>query len=472
MANPGNLTDAQMEQLAQRIAALADTPTDAPAQGVRQYVGARYVPIFADPLEWSDTREYEPLTIVTYQGNSYTSRQYIPTGIEVTDTEYWALTGNFNAQVEAYRAEVRLFDGRITANANGISALQTSDTEQNESIQALNTSVENMQKSVDALTVKKSIILIGDSFTDQNNSPVGSPWPNYLGDLGYIINNYAVRGTTFQQDTTGNGFTAQLMKAYGEFNGSGSVDNVEMIIIYGGINDYSSWKAGTITQTDTVNGMNNVVKYANEHFPKAEVFLCLINPGEPITTGYGDIPQYTDGLIPHAVLADTKGTLVKSTRWLIPYARAAWGTDKLHPSPQGARIIAMHMRNIIRHSYNNTADTYQFAILNTNDPIRTSPDSQKSGTWSTGAKKVTVKEDGTIQGRLQGVLDCPEPGSYTFQLVSPVNTVYTWGKENQGYVCLSNRVPDFMKQPVYYPNNGTLSFATIKPLNAYTVMTF
>lgn len=472
MANPGNLTDAQMEQLAQRIAALADTPTDAPAQGVRQYVGARYVPIFADPLEWSDTREYEPLTIVTYQGNSYTSRQYIPTGIEVTDTEYWALTGNFNAQVEAYRAEVQLFDGRITANANGISALQTSDTEQNGSIEALNTSVENMQKSVDALTVKKNIILIGDSFTDQNNSPVGLPWPNYLGDLGYTINNYAVRGTTFQQDTTGNGFTAQLMKAYGEFNDSGSVDNVEMIIIYGGINDYTSWKAGTITQTDTVNGMNNVVRYANEHFPKAEVFLCLINPGEPITTGYGDIPQYTDGLITNALQADTKVTVVKSTNWLVPYVRIAWGTDKLHPAPQGARIIAMHMRNLIRHSYDNTIESYQFGILNTQGQINTSAASQKAGSWGAGAKKVTVKEDGTICGRLQGVLKLPEAGSYTFQIVSSVNTVYEWGKENQGYIAQSNRHNDYITNCVYDPNLGTLSLTCISPLNAYTIMTF
>ena len=53
---------------------------------VREYIGARYVPIFADPLEWDDERSYEPLTIVYYQGNSYTSRQSVPTGIDVTNT--------------------------------------------------------------------------------------------------------------------------------------------------------------------------------------------------------------------------------------------------------------------------------------------------------------------------------------------------------------------------------------------------
>lgn len=71
-----------------------------------QYVGSRYVPKFADPYEWDSTQVYEPLTIVTYQGNSYTSRQYVPAGKQITDTEFWVETGNYNAQIEQYRQEV------------------------------------------------------------------------------------------------------------------------------------------------------------------------------------------------------------------------------------------------------------------------------------------------------------------------------------------------------------------------------
>lgn len=87
---------------------------------VTQYIGARYVPLFAEPLDWDDTREYEPLTIVYHQGNSYTSRQSVPKGIDIEEEAFWALTGNYNAQVEAYRREVKAFDGRITANAKAI----------------------------------------------------------------------------------------------------------------------------------------------------------------------------------------------------------------------------------------------------------------------------------------------------------------------------------------------------------------
>lgn len=89
---------------------------------VTQYVGARYVPLFAEPLEWDNTKTYEPLTIVYNNGNSYTSKQYVPVGIEITNTHYWALTGNYNAQIEQYRDEVQRYDARITANDTAIKA--------------------------------------------------------------------------------------------------------------------------------------------------------------------------------------------------------------------------------------------------------------------------------------------------------------------------------------------------------------
>ena len=92
------------------------------SKGVTQYVGARYVPLFAEPLEWDKTKAYEPLTIVLHQGSSYTSRQYVPVGVEIDDDSFWALTGNYSAQVEQYRQEVKALDGRITANADAIDA--------------------------------------------------------------------------------------------------------------------------------------------------------------------------------------------------------------------------------------------------------------------------------------------------------------------------------------------------------------
>ena len=69
---------------------------------VTQYIGSRYVPLFAGPIEWSNQNTYEPLTIVLYQGNSFTSKQAVPKGVDITNEDFWAETGNYNAQKMAH----------------------------------------------------------------------------------------------------------------------------------------------------------------------------------------------------------------------------------------------------------------------------------------------------------------------------------------------------------------------------------
>jgi hypothetical protein len=104
---------------------------------VTQYIGARYVPLFAYPLDWDINSAYEPLTIVYHQGNSYTSRQSVPKGIDITNDSYWAITGNYNAQIEQYRREVRAYEGRITANAQAIADEVTARMTADETIRGI-----------------------------------------------------------------------------------------------------------------------------------------------------------------------------------------------------------------------------------------------------------------------------------------------------------------------------------------------
>lgn len=71
--------------------------------GTSMYIGARYVPIFADPVEWDNEREYEPLTIVVHNGNMYTSKCYVPKGAPLPEspeiqTKYWVCTADYNYQ--------------------------------------------------------------------------------------------------------------------------------------------------------------------------------------------------------------------------------------------------------------------------------------------------------------------------------------------------------------------------------------
>ena len=80
------------------------------------YVGHRYVPkIFG---EWDKQNQYEGLSIVTHQGNSYTSKKRVPVGIDILNEEFWVVTGNYNAQVEEYRKETERVSQKLDEKAS------------------------------------------------------------------------------------------------------------------------------------------------------------------------------------------------------------------------------------------------------------------------------------------------------------------------------------------------------------------
>ena len=84
----------------------------------RQYVGARYVPKYyegSNGNEWDSGVPYEPLTIVTYLTNTYTSK--IPVPVSSTppnlDTEHWVLTSAYSSQVAELREKIEEIDTNI-----------------------------------------------------------------------------------------------------------------------------------------------------------------------------------------------------------------------------------------------------------------------------------------------------------------------------------------------------------------------
>src|SRR5699024_3248189 len=80
------------------------------------YVGHRYVPKIMG--EWDKTETYEGLSIVTNEGTSYTSKKRVPKGIDILNEEYWVVTGNYNAQIEEYRKDVRELEKEVDKKAD------------------------------------------------------------------------------------------------------------------------------------------------------------------------------------------------------------------------------------------------------------------------------------------------------------------------------------------------------------------
>lgn len=79
---------------------------------VIQSIGARYIPIFADPIEWNTSNSYERLTIVQHQGDTYISKIDVPANTPITNETYWILFATFNAQYETLRSRVNYIDNK------------------------------------------------------------------------------------------------------------------------------------------------------------------------------------------------------------------------------------------------------------------------------------------------------------------------------------------------------------------------
>ena len=229
-----------------------------------QYIGARYVPIIVG--EWDKTRTYEPLMVVTYQGASYTSRQYVPAGIEITNESYWVLSANYNAQIEAYRQEVRgilpydetptegstkgvTSDGikkaidtaeqtNADAIANEVTRATAAEKVNADAIAAETTNRENadttIRSQITEVAAKGSVmVVIGDSWSSPEEGYV--KWHDMVAkNLGMTVDNFAVGGSGFVNGT-GNTFSDQLDRVHTKY--ANNPDAIGKIYVQGIVND-------------------------------------------------------------------------------------------------------------------------------------------------------------------------------------------------------------------------------------------
>lgn len=111
---------------------------------VNRYIGMRYVPKIMG--QHDSQIAYEALSIVTYNGDSYTSKQNVPPGTAITNTDYWVVTGNYNAQVEQYRTEVTNAVATVTT---AMSNLESSVDETVDGlVETVNTAISDMESAV------------------------------------------------------------------------------------------------------------------------------------------------------------------------------------------------------------------------------------------------------------------------------------------------------------------------------------
>lgn len=323
----------ELAQFAAFIAARAGASPDAPAPGVRQYVGARYVPVFADPLEWSDTIGYEPLTVVLHAGNSYTSRQSVPVGIDIGNTTYWAETGNYNAQIEAYRQEVLAHDERITANASAIAA----------ETRARINGDDELALRIDSLSKRtpvqgengRNAVFIGDSYMAPSAS-----YPQKLAYftaqlMGWTMYNYAYGGSGWVDEAGASmNFCHQIQKAAQQIGIP--VADVDYIVIGGGFND---WNDPTpLTYNQLYSAALQTVKEARAQFPNAQIIAIPM-----MFRNYGVDTHMHD--LYSAIVAGiaASGVAVKVIKDAYMWQLGFKNVDGVHPTVELYKIMAQYV---------------------------------------------------------------------------------------------------------------------------------
>lgn len=256
------------------------------------YHGARYVPLITGP--WSSTTAYEPLSIVTYEGNSYTSRTFVPAGTAPTNETYWVATGNYNAQVEQYRKEV----ADLTSTVND-----------------QQTEITSLQNQVTTIMSHK-IVFCGDSYGDTGDN---NNWVDFTASMCNITEfvNACVSGASF----------AGAIPYSDQLNNSGINFTPTEVILCGGINDQLN------DQNAVLANINNFINLCHTKWPKCKVSIGYISIGSVALTSYTKCSIYGAFAIPFAWKAMKNIALVKP--------------DGVHPTVEGQRAIAEEISNYI-----------------------------------------------------------------------------------------------------------------------------
>lgn len=77
------------------------------------FKGARYLVKFHDPIEWSESESYEAIEAVQYGAYTYISKQPVPAGVQIDNTDFWLLWADPNAQMEQLRQLVEQYNDDV-----------------------------------------------------------------------------------------------------------------------------------------------------------------------------------------------------------------------------------------------------------------------------------------------------------------------------------------------------------------------
>lgn len=232
---------------------------------VKQYIGARYVPKFYDvngSSEWTPNTVYEPLTIVTRGGNSYTSKKRVPaaTGTPELNPGYWAPTGIFNEQVQEL--------------ANEVSAIEIA-----------------LQSYMDSAATFNNVpmLLMGNSWAAGVGGVLGRGFTYYMQEYsGCDADFIQVRGGDFVE--TGNagsdypGKTAEeSLTLWAAGQTADRLNSIKYVVYGGGLNDASN---DGISYESEYAAVESFINKCKQLMPNAKIYIIPLSSLAVVNRGH------------------------------------------------------------------------------------------------------------------------------------------------------------------------------------------
>lgn len=130
---------------------------------LKKYIGARYTPKFMGA--WDAQTVYAALSVVYANEQSYVSRKTVPAGTELSNTEYWVKSADWNAQVAEYNRNVENYNKNVVEYNKNVVAYE----------QAVNTFYADTLHSYDtkADMVADQDLKLGDTLLTCGNTAIG-----------------------------------------------------------------------------------------------------------------------------------------------------------------------------------------------------------------------------------------------------------------------------------------------------------
>ena len=423
------------------------------ADKVMQYVGARYVPKFADPVEWQSNTSYEALTIVTYNNASYTSKIPVPAtvGNPAENGSYWVVTGNYNGQVEQYRQETEevknslssmdskieqeisdrsalIFNNNGKANVPlGLSvegALNANDgAEISGVLKYNNPQLKNNSESVpfistsgveyDLLTSNNAQahqLIFGDSWValdEVSTHPNRTNW--YRDLLPYFPNmhNYGVGGSVYSD------LSSQVEQANNDTSFVNS--SVKTVVIVCGVNDFLR---GEDSNTAS-NNLNTVLKRIYELFQNANV-VTLVDTVAPFTlytdNSFNDCWKFATSIMTQAICP----VYSLSCYLLFQHLFESGGAKSYHLNSSGSNVL----RTVISKIFNGHEPEYKLQVFREQSFTYTTSSGTATNNFNVAAESLTVGNYVRYGYYIMGVLSSDT--SVQFNINIDDNTDYNY----------------------------------------------